>query len=146
MALQPLGPLGFHGPGSFDDNRITQDAELILSQALMMNMHEALCCYIFRVNTSTLECLLPAFNKPTRIHCKTNALSARLVFQTRGKCQDFVARCKDDGIPKEVVSPFCNTSTHIMVRHSKSLEDRQNWKTICTNLENVVRKLTGNLP
>ena len=29
-------------------------------------------------------------------------MSARLVFETRAKCQDFVARYKDDGIRYEV--------------------------------------------
>ena len=68
-------------------------------------------CYIFHVNKSTLECLLgsrssgqrptyPAFNRPIRIHCKTGSLSARLVFETRAECQDFVARYKDDGTEK----------------------------------------------
>ena len=138
------GSLGFHGPGSFDDNRITQDAELILSQALMMNMHEALCCYIFRVNTSTLECLLPAFNKPTRIHCKTNALSARLVFQTRGKCQDFVARCKDDGIPKKLLVHFaipvpiswCAIPNHLKI-DKIGRRFAPIWKMLSANLQEI---------
>ena len=29
-----------------------------------------------------------SFSKPTRIHCETVSLSARLVFETRAKCQD----------------------------------------------------------
>ena len=33
----------------------------------------------------------PALKKPTRIHCKTGSVSARLVIETRAKCQDFVA-------------------------------------------------------
>ena len=37
--------------------------------------------------------------------------SARLVFETRAKCQDFVARNKDDGIPDEIDSPFCSAKT-----------------------------------
>ena len=55
-------------------------------------------------------------------------MSARLVFETRAKCQDFVARYKDDGIPCEVNSPFCNAQTIIAVRQSKSFEDRENGK------------------
>ena len=35
-----------------------------------------------------------------------------------------MARCKDDGIPYEVESPFCNVRTNITVRQSKSLERR----------------------
>ena len=52
-------------------------------------------------------------------------MSATLVFETRAKCQDFVARYKDDGIPYEIDSPFCSVKTTITVRQSKSLEDRE---------------------
>ena len=52
-------------------------------------------------------------------------MSARLVFETRGKCQDFVARYRDDGIDYEFDSLFCNAKTVISVRQSKSLEDRE---------------------
>ena len=41
---------------------------------------------------------IPVSHKPVRILCKAGSVSARLVFETRAKCQDFVARCKDDGI------------------------------------------------
>ena len=34
-------------------------------------------------------------------------------------------RYKDDGIPYQVDSPFCNVKTNIAVRQSKSLEDRE---------------------
>ena len=68
---------------------------------------------------------IPAFYKPVRIHCKAHSVSARLVFETRGKCQDFVARYRDDGILYEIDSPFCNGKTVISVRQSKSLEDRE---------------------
>ena len=61
---------------------------------------------------------------PIRIHCKTGSLSARLVFETRAKCQDFVARFTEDGPPFAVDSPFCNTSATILVRQSKSPEDK----------------------
>ena len=52
-------------------------------------------------------------------------MSARLVFETRAKCQDFVARYKDDGIPYEINSPFCCAKTTITVCQSKSIEDRE---------------------
>ena len=68
---------------------------------------------------------MPAFNKPVRIHCKAGSVSVRLVFETRAKCQDFVARYKDDGIHNAINSPFCCTKTHIIVRQSKSIEDRE---------------------
>ena len=52
-------------------------------------------------------------------------MSGRLVFETRAKCQDYVARHKDDGISFEIDSPFCCAKTTISVRQSKSLEDRE---------------------
>ena len=52
-------------------------------------------------------------------------MSVRLVFETRGKCQYFIARYKDDGIPYAINSPFFRTSTTITVRQSRSLEDRE---------------------
>ena len=68
-------------------------------------------------------------------------MSARLVFGTRAKCQDFVARYKDDGIPFEVDSLFCKSRTIITVRQSKSLEDQEIgrqfaslWKVLSTKL------------
>ena len=42
---------------------------------------------------------MSAHNKLVRIQCKAGSVSVRLVFETRAKCQDFVARYKDDGIP-----------------------------------------------
>ena len=62
---------------------------------------------------------------PPRIHCQTGTTSARLVFNMRAKCQKFVARCRDHGLSCSVDSPFCNTSATILVRHSKSPEDRE---------------------
>ena len=50
-------------------------------------------------------------------------MSVRLVFESRSKYQDFVARYKDDGIPFEIDSPFCSVKTTITVRQSKSIED-----------------------
>ena len=51
-------------------------------------------------NTKITKCIddlweesnVSAFNKLERIHCKTCSMSVRLVFETRAKCQDFVAR------------------------------------------------------
>ena len=54
-------------------------------------------------------------DKLVAIHYKAGFVSATLVFETRAKCQDFVARDKDDGIPCEIDSPT--------LRQSKSLED-----------------------
>ena len=71
------------------------------------------------------ESNMPASHKPVRIHCKAGSVSVRLVFETRAKCQDFIARYKDDGIPCAINSPFCCTNTNIIVRQSKSIEDRE---------------------
>ena len=68
---------------------------------------------------------MPAYNKPVRIHCKAGSVSVRLVFETRAKCQDFVARIQDDGIPFAIDSPFYCANTTITVRQSKSIEDRK---------------------
>ena len=64
------------------------------------------------------------------------------MFETRAKCQDFVSRYRDDGIPYEFDSPFCNAKTNIAVRQSKSLEDLEMcqqfapyWKVLDEELE-----------
>ena len=76
---------------------------------------------------------IPAYNKPVRIHCKASSVSARLVFETRAKCQDFVARFRDDGIPYVMDSPFSNgLGPPIQVTCRPG--DR---KTICACVENV---------
>ena len=67
---------------------------------------------------------MPAFNKLVRIHCKAGAVSARLIFKKRDKCQDFVVRCRDDGITHAIDSPFCCINTTIIVHQYKSIEDR----------------------
>ena len=36
-----------------------------------------------------------------------------------------MARYKDDGLPNEVDGPFCNTSAKMLVRQSKSPEERE---------------------
>ena len=113
-APQPLGPLGPMARGRLTTTE-TQDADLILSQAQTMNMHEVPFCYTFRVNNTTLECLLgsrSAGQRPTHqsstslleFIAKTGSPSATLVFETRAKCHDFVAQYKDDGILCEVTS------------------------------------------
>ena len=50
---------------------------------------------------------MPACNKPFRNHCKAGSVSVRLVFETRAKCQDLIARKKDDGIPFAINTLFC---------------------------------------
>ena len=68
---------------------------------------------------------MPADSGPDTIHCTAGSMSVRLVFESRSKSQDFVARYKDDGIPYEIDSPFCSIKTTIAVRQSRSIEDRE---------------------
>ena len=68
---------------------------------------------------------MPAYNKPVRIHGKAGSVSVSLVFETRAKRQDFIARYLDDGIPCAINSPFCRARTNILVRQSKSNRDRE---------------------
>ena len=156
MAEQPLGPSGPMCRGLLTTTG-TQDVDLIPLAAQWMNMHEVPFCFDFHVSNVTLECSnwlekfwattnAPDFNKPMRIHCKTDSLSARLVFETRAKCQDFVARYIDDGIPHAVDSPFCNTSTYITVRQSKPLEDRNIGRRFAPLWEALAAKLYENFP
>ena len=76
------------------------------------------------IDTLWEESGMLACNKPEMIHCKAGSVSVRLAFETRGKCQDFVVRYKDDGIPNAINSPFCCANTTITVRQSRSIEDR----------------------
>ena len=49
--------------------------------------------------------LIP-FDIPERIHCKSGTRSAGLVFDTRAKCQDFIARFFKDGLQYSFDSLF----------------------------------------
>ena len=124
-----------HGLGSSDDNRNTrrrldtfsspedeQARSAILLQFPCEQYHKGVTKWI---NSLWEDSNMPAFNKPVRIHCKAGSVSVRVVLETPAKCQDFVARYKDDGIPCEIDSPFCCASTTITVRQSRSLEDRE---------------------
>ena len=52
-------------------------------------------------------------------------MSARLVFETRAKCQDLWPDIKMMASRYEIDRPFCCAKTTISVRQSKSLEDRE---------------------
>ena len=129
---------GTHGPGSSDDNRNTI-RRLDTFSRLRMNMHEVPSYYSSLVNNITLEFLLrinsiweksnmPIYIKPIRIHCKTCGQSVRPVFETRAKCQDFVARYKDDGIPTKSTVHFATSKpisqsaspSHLKTRKSEN--------------------------
>ena len=126
---------GSHGQGSSDDSRNTRrrldtfsspEDEHARSAVLLRfpceQYHTGITNWI---NNLWQKSSIPTYNKPVRIHCKACSVSARLVFETRAKCQDFVARYRDDGIPCEIDSPFCNAKPVISVRQSKSIEVRE---------------------
>ena len=75
------------------------------------------------IDTLWEESDMPAYNKLFRNHCKAGSVSVRLVFETRGKCQDFVVRYKDDGTPYVINSPFLCANTTITVRQFRLIED-----------------------
>ena len=115
MAPQPLGLSGPMALGHLMTTEI-QDEDLIRSQAPKMNKHEVPSCYGSRANNTTKELRsgsiifweesnMPACNKPVRICCKAGSVSVRLVFETRAKCHDFIARYKDDGILMQLTVP-----------------------------------------
>ena len=125
-APQPLGPSGPMALGHPMTIGI-QDADLIPPQALRMNMREVPSYYGSLVNNTTLELRSGSiiFSKnPTcqqttdllQFIVQAGSLSARLVLETRAKCQDSVARYKYDGIPYAIDSPFCSDTTTITVR------------------------------
>ena len=110
-----------------------QGVDLIRSQAPKMNKHEVPSYFGSLPNNTTkgLRSRSIIFGKnPTCQH--TTNLSEFIARQvlcrsgsySRAKCQDFVARYKDDGILYEI-DPFCNAKTIISVRQSKSIEDRE---------------------
>ena len=134
-APQPLRPSGPMTQGHLMTTGI-RDIDLILLQVLKTNMHGVPSYYDSHVSNTTLELRIgsiifgkikniPVCSKPVRIRCKAGSVSARLVFETRAKCQDFVVRYKDDGIPYEIYSTFCCAKTTSSVRQSKALEDRE---------------------
>ena len=126
---------GSHRPGSSDDNRSTrrrvdtfsspedeQSRSAVLLRFECAQYHKSFTKWIASLWE---ESNMSAHNKPVRFHCKAGSVSARLVLETRAKCQNFVARYQDDGILDEIDSPFCSAKTTISVRQSKSLEDQE---------------------
>ena len=73
----------------------------------------------------TCEETLTPTEQPERVHCKRGTKSVRIVFVTRAKCQDFVVRFKDDGLPYMVNGPPGNATSKILVRQSRSPELRE---------------------
>ena len=95
---------GSRGPGSSSDNRNTRrrldispnpDDEHARSAVLLRfpceQYHKRITKWI---NNLCEESKMPADSRPVTIHCKAGSMSVRLVFESRAKCQDFVARYK----------------------------------------------------
>ena len=110
--------------------------DLILFQALKTNMHGVQSFYNSHVSNTTLKLRIwinnmwenqtfQSFINQSEFIAKQDPYTARLAFETGAKCQDFVARYKDDGIPCEIDSPFCCAKTTMTVRQAKSFEDRR---------------------
>ena len=118
------GSLGSHVPGSSDDrenSRLDTFSNPEDEQARSAVLLRFPCEQYHIGITNWIDNLLgksniPVYNKPVRIHCEAGSVSARLVFETRAKCQDSVARCKDDGISCEIDRLFCSAKTTISVR------------------------------
>ena len=125
---------GSHGPGSSDDNRNTRRHDPSSSaedeQSRSAVLFRFPCEQYLKGVTQWIDTLwdesgMLACNKPTKIHCKAGSVSVRLVFEARGKCQDFIVRYKDDGIPETINSCFCCADTTVTVRQSRSNEERE---------------------
>ena len=93
------GSLGSHDPGSSDDNRNTrqrldtfsspEDEQARSAVLLPFLCEQYLQGITMWINDLWAKSNMPAHNKPVIIHCKAGSVSARLVFETRAKCQDF---------------------------------------------------------
>ena len=113
----------------------THDEYLILPQAQKMNNHEVPSYSDSLVNNISKELHSGSIPFGMNLVCwlVTNLLEFIAkqspcqpdVFETRGKCQDFIVRHKDDGIPGTINSPFCCANTTFTVRQSRSIEERE---------------------
>ena len=129
------GSLGSRGPGSSDDNRNTRRRLDTFSSrggtCAKCSVHPRFPCEQY--HTGITIWINNLWENPTCQHtinpsefiAKQVLWSARLVFETRAKCQDFVARYRVGGFPHEIDSPCCSAKTAFSVRQSNSLEDRE---------------------
>ena len=95
---------GSHDPGSSEEGRNTRrrldkfscpDDENARSPVLL----RFLCEQCHAGVSACLKKTLATVFLPDRIHCKTGTTSAPLVLNTRARCEEFVARFRDDGLP-----------------------------------------------
>ena len=118
---------GSRDRGSLDENRKTRrkldtdtcpDDEnarsAVLSRFPCEQCHSCLCAWLNKKLDRT--------DPPERVHCKRGTKSARIVFKTSAKCQDFLERFNKDGLRYTVNRPFCNATSTNLLRQSKSPE------------------------
>ena len=122
--------------------------DLIRSQAPKMNKHEVPSYYGSFANNTTkgVRSGLNIFWKNPICQHSTN-LSEFIVRQVlcrsglylkhESNVETFLAREEDDGIPYAIDSPFCCTNTNIIVRQSKSIEDREIGRQFALFLERI---------
>ena len=146
--------VGSHDPGSSEEGRNTRrrlekdtgpDDENARSTVPLRfpceQCHAGISVWLTRT-LATAD--MPAADMPFRIQCKTGTTSARLVFSTRAKFQDFLETYRDDGLTYANDSSCCNTNATFMVRQSKSPEDREIgrrskplWKVLAPKLQEI---------
>ena len=131
----------------------THDEGLILPQAQKMNNHEVpfSCDSLANNNLKESHSGSIPFGMNLVGWLVTNLLEviakqapcqSDFFFETRGTCQDFIVRYKDDGIPYAINSPFCCANTIITVRQSRSTEDRAIGKHFVPLWENWMTRST----
>ena len=69
------------------------------------------------------------------LHCMVGSVSVRVVFETRAKCQDSVARYKDD-VNSYEINPSAASQQLLLSANPNQLKT-ENLETICTFLERV---------
>ena len=154
MAPQPLGPSGPMAICRQTTTRI-QHVDFILSQAPKMKMREVPPFHGSQVNKTTLgsrgsitcgksPTYQPTTNPPGFF--AESGLSARLVFETRAKCQDLVARYKDDGIPTKLIVHFVKAEPVSLSANPNLLKTEKSEDNLRALWENFVHKGTSSFP
>ena len=123
---------GSHDPGSPEQGRDTRHRlrSDVLLRFLCEQCHAGVSAWL-KKTLATADTVLAA-DLLLRIHCKTGAASARLVLSTRTKCQEFVATCRDDGLPMRCYNKLLVMQT---IRHRIA-------RPMCDGCSSLVR-LTG---
>ena len=124
------GSLGSHGPGSSDDNRNTRRRLDTFSSPEDEHTRSAVLLH-FPPSTSPTEFIAKQVPYPLDLYSEKEPSVRTLWHDTKMMVS-----------PYEVDSPFCNISTKVTVRQSKSLEYREIgrrlaplWKVLSANVE-----------